>query len=195
MMTVAFKQTKEHKDPEYFVNPKKFVLWLFIIASVMLFAAFTSAYIVRRWEGNWVIFDLPPLFKVNTVVMLVSSFFMQWAYFSAKKDSLIQTKLALIATLILGLCFAAGQWEAYHQLIDNKVFLTGNPAESFIYVIPFIHLLHIAVGICFVLAVTVKTFQYKVHKKNLLTINLCTTYWHFLGALWIYLYFFFLLNR
>jgi cytochrome c oxidase subunit 3 len=50
-------------------------------------------------------------------------------------------------------------------------------------------------GILFLLVVIGKALNLKVHKKNTLSLNLCVTYWHFLGAAWIYLYFFLLLNR
>lgn len=195
MITQTVKQMKQHNDPEYVINPKKFVLWLLIVASVMLFAGFTSAYIVRQGEGNWRVFELPFLFTVNTIIIALSSVFMQWAYMAAKKDELGQIKLALALTLALGLAFVGGQWYAYKELVQNNVFLSGNPSESFVYIISFMHLLHIVGGIVFVLVTFIKSLQLNIHKKNLLTISLCNTYWHFLGILWIYLFVFFQLNR
>lgn len=196
MMTQSIKPAqKRNSDPEYFIHPSKFVLWLMIVASVMLFAAFTSGYIVRRGEGNWLIFDLPKMFTYNTVTIVLSSITMQWAYLSAKKDNLQTLKLMLFATLTLGVTFSVGQWYAWVELVENKIFWAGNPSESFIYVISGVHLFHMVGGLIFVAVVIGKTFQFNVHKKNLLSINLCTTYWHFLGLVWVYLYFFFTLNR
>jgi cytochrome c oxidase subunit 3 len=34
------------------MNPKKFALWIFIASVLMIFAALTSAYIVRQSDGN-----------------------------------------------------------------------------------------------------------------------------------------------
>ncbi|MCU0442312.1 MAG: cytochrome c oxidase subunit 3 [Bacteroidia bacterium] len=193
-MTQSFK-TKQANTPEYAINPTKFVLWLLIVASIMLFAAFTSAYIVRRGEGNWLIFELPSLFMYSTAIIAASSIAMQWAFMAAKKDNLTSLKTGLGITLALGIAFAISQWFAWKQLVANNIHLVGNPSESFVYIISGVHLLHMLGGLVFLLIVLVKTFQYKVHKKNLLTINLCTTYWHFLGLVWVYLYFFFTLNR
>ena len=161
----------------------------------MLFAAFTSAYIVRRGEGNWLIFDLPQAFTINIFVIMVSSVFMQLAYFAAKKDELTKLKTYLFITLGLGVAFAIIQWLGWKQLIAQNIYLVGNPSESFLYVISGMHLFHVILGIGFIVAVIVKAFKFRVHKKNLLSINMCTTFWHFLGLLWVYLYFFFLLNR
>jgi cytochrome c oxidase subunit 3 len=193
--TAVTPHMKEHNDTPAVIDPKKFVLWLLIVASVMLFAGFTSAYIVRRGEGNWLIFDLPNVFAYTTAIIALSSVTMQWAYISAKKDELGQLKTALFLTLCLGIAFAIGQLTGWQQLTANNIHLVGNPAESFIYIIPGTHLLHMIAGIGFVAVVLVKTLKFNVHKKNLLSINLCTTFWHFLGAMWVYLYFFFLINR
>lgn len=177
------------------INPKKFVLWLLIVASVMLFAAFTSAYIVRRGEGNWQLFDLPQMFMYTSVIILLGSITMQWAYISAKRDQLRNQKIALFLTMGLAITFMVGQWIGWEQLVAHNVHLVGNPSESFVYVISGLHLLHMIGGLGFVLATLIKTQMLKVNSKNMLTISLCTTYWHFLGAMWIYLYFFLLLFR
>ncbi|MFN7313146.1 MAG: heme-copper oxidase subunit III [Bacteroidota bacterium] len=186
-------QIQETEQPG--LHPTKFVVWLLIVASVMLFASFTSAYIVRRGEGNWLLFDMPNVFAVSTVIVFLGSVTMQWAYMAAKKDELNQVKSGLILTLILGLGFVISQWLGWQALVANNIHFVGNPSESFFYVISGIHLAHMVGGIIFLLIIIVKAYQFKVHKKNILSINLCTTYWHFLGIAWIYLYFFLLLNR
>ncbi len=188
-------QTMKNENEQYAINPSKFVVWLMIVASLMLFAAFTSAYIVRRGEGNWLIFELPQLFTYSTIVIIISSVTMQWAYLSAKNDNLARLKLALGITFGLGLTFGLMQWFAWKELVANNIHFVGNPSESFIYVISGVHLFHMLGGLIFLLVVIGKTFQFNVHKKNLLSINLCTTYWHFLGLVWVYLFFFFTLNR
>lgn len=193
MMTQTVKT--QPNDPQYAINPTKMVMWLLIIASIMLFAAFTSAYIVRRGEGNWLLFDLPKLFTYNTILIAISSVTMQWAYLSAKKDNLGTLKLMLFLTLGLGITFGVLQWYAWKDLVANNIFLAGNPSESFVYIISGVHLAHMVGGVIFLAVVIGKTFQFNVHKKNLLSIHLCTSYWHFLGAVWVYLFFFFTLNR
>ncbi|OFY85393.1 MAG: cytochrome oxidase subunit III [Bacteroidetes bacterium RIFCSPLOWO2_12_FULL_35_15] len=191
--TVAALSEKEAE--RLLVNPQKLVLWLLIVASVMLFAAFTSAYIVRRGEGNWQIFDLPPMFMYTTIFIALSSITMQWAFISAKKDQLRMQKIALFLTLGLGVAFMIGQWVGWEQLVANNVHLVGNPSESFVYVISGLHLFHMIGGVAFVLIVLIKTLNHGIHSKKMSTIGLCKTYWHFLGAMWIYLYIFLLLNR
>ncbi|MEI7978432.1 MAG: cytochrome c oxidase subunit 3 [Bacteroidota bacterium] len=184
----------DEKEPG--VEPKKFVLWLLLVSSVMLFAGFTSAYIVRRGEGEWVVFELPVMFMLSTGVIVLSSVFMQWAYISAKKDEILNSKIGLLVTLTLGLLFGVMQYWGWSQMVYNAIYFGfANPSGSFVYVITGLHVAHVIIGIFYVLAILIQTFQYKVHKKALRAISMCNTYWHFVGILWIYLYVFLLLNR
>jgi len=193
MMATAKQQNLNDTPPV--INPTKFVVWLLIVASVMLFASFTSAYIVRRGEGNWLLFDIPSVFAYSTAIVVLSSVAIQWAYSAAKRDELGQVKIALFITLILGIAFCVSQWMGWKALVANNIHFVGNPSESFFYVISGVHLAHMIGGILFLLVVIGKALNLNVHKKKILSLNLCVTYWHFLGAAWIYLYFFLLLNR
>ncbi len=193
MMATAKQQNLNDTPPV--INPTKFVVWLLIVASVMLFASFTSAYIVRRGEGNWLLFDIPTVFAYSTVIVVLSSVVIQWAYSAAKRDELGQVKIALFTTLALGIAFCVSQWIGWKALVANNIHFVGNPSESFFYVISGVHLAHMIGGILFLLVVIGKALNLNVHKKKILSLNLCVTYWHFLGAAWIYLYFFLLLNR
>jgi cytochrome c oxidase subunit 3 len=193
-MSSEFKIVEEPKKT-LSMNPRKFAMWLFIASVIMLFAAWTSAYIVRRAEGNWVYFDLPNLFSYTTVMILLSSVTMQWAYFAAKKDNLEMVKIAVGTTTVLGIAFLIGQVLGWKELVSQSVYLVGNPSGSFVYVITGFHGLHIVSAIIFLLIVLRSTFKYKIHSKSMAQMEMCTTYWHFLGGLWLYLFVFLLLNR
>jgi len=191
-MQTVYKKEEEN----YVINPKKFVLWLMIVASIMLFAGFTSAYIVRRGEGNWEVFELPSLFMINSFIAVISSLFMQLAYMSAKKDQKDRTKILLGITVALGLSFCIGQLLAYQQLTANNVFFAfSNPSNSFVYVISGLHLAHVIGGLVFLLIMWGQSFMKTLPKTFQLYLNMCLTYWHFIGILWIYLYLFLYLYR
>jgi cytochrome c oxidase subunit 3 len=197
-MATEIKIVEEARKP-LSMHPKKFAMWLFIATVVMLFAALTSAYIVRQAEGNWMIFDLPSLFYVNTAVIVVSSFTMQWAYWSAKKDLLERAKLAIVITTVLGIAFLIGQVMAWGQMVASNIYFVGDRGSavsgSFVYVLSGLHGLHIVGGLVFLLIVLISAFRYKVHAKNLTQVEMCATYWHFLGGLWIYLLLFLIWTR
>jgi cytochrome c oxidase subunit 3 len=192
--TGDFKIVEEPARP-LAMEPRKFGMWIFMGSVFMLFAAFTSAYIVREAEGNWVYFDMPQVFTISTIVILFSSITMQWAYWSAKKDNLQNAKVMISITAVLGLAFVVLQWQGWGQLVANKIYFVGNPSGSFLYVLTGVHALHIISALVFLLIVLVATYRSKVHSKSLVSIEMCTTYWHFLGGLWLYLFVFLLLYR
>ena len=107
------------------MNAKKFGMWLFLASVMMLFMSITSAYIVRQAEGNWVYFDLPSLFYITSVIIVVSSITMQLAYFASKKDNASTAKMMITITSILGVAFLVGQFLGWKQLVANSIYLVG----------------------------------------------------------------------
>ena len=176
------------------MHPKKFALWLFLVTVMMIFAAFTSAYIVRQSEGNWLEFDLPQSFWITSVIILLSSITMHWAYYSAKRDQIRNVKVAMGITVVLGVAFLVGQFVAWGDLVDMNVFFVGNPAGSFVYVLSGLHAAHLISGVIVLLITLVSAIRYKIHAKRMDQIEMCATYWHFLDGLWLYLFVFLLLN-
>ncbi|MEX2336109.1 MAG: cytochrome c oxidase subunit 3 [Fulvivirga sp.] len=193
-MASDLKLVEEPKRP-LAMHPKKFGLWLFMITVVMIFAALTSGYIVRQSEGNWVVFELPMELWITTGIIVLSSITMHWALLEAKKDNLEMVKIAISITTALGLLFLVGQFYVWGVLVEHNIFFVGNPSGSFLYVLSGLHGFHIISGVIFLMIVLFATFKYKVHSKNLLKIQMCASHWHFLDALWIYLFIFLLLNH
>ena len=172
------------------VHPKEFTLWLSLVSMAMIFAAFTSAYIVRKGDGNWLNFELPSFFNYSTICIAISSLSMIWAHRSARTNELKNLNLALGLTTLLGLVFLVLQFMAYGQMVDAGLFLVGNPSTSFIYIISGVHGVHIFAGLIALIATFAAALQYKVHSKAMLSIRMTSIFWHFLGILWIYLYLF-----
>ncbi|WP_373399769.1 cytochrome c oxidase subunit 3 [Algoriphagus halophilus] len=177
------------------MHAKKFALWLFMVTVVMIFAAMTSAYIVRQSEGNWLEYDLPQIFWLTSGIVILSSVFLQYGYYSAKKDNMLGLKIGLASAVILGIAFLVGQWYSWVALVDEEVFFVGNPSGSFLYVFTGLHALHLISGVIFLIIVLISSFRYQIHSKAMVRMEMATTYWHFLGGLWLYLFMFLLLNH
>ena len=212
MMAATFPQRYER------VSSRKFILWLGIVSIVMLFAGLTSAYIVRQGEGKWVNFQLPDLFIVSTVMIVLSSVTLQWALSSVKKNNTGSMNMALLLTAVFGLGFVLFQYLSWKQLIDGGISLTGtvkdininyeyirvgteNPADiqnvagSFLYALTGLHVIHLLGGLIALTVVLWRAAKRKYSATNYEGISLCATYWHFLDGLWIYLYLFLIFIR
>ena len=185
----------QQPGPNMAMNPKKFLLWLTIVSIIMMFAAFTSAYLVRRAEGNWIEFDIPVIFTYSSIVLLLSSISMHIAYIAAKKDNFMLLRSSISITFVLGIAFLVMQLLGWKQLTQNNVFFVGNPSGSFFYVLSGLHGLHIVSALIVLIFALTAAFKLKIHAKQLNQIEMCATYWHFLDLLWLYLLIFLLYNN
>jgi cytochrome c oxidase subunit III len=166
------------------------LLWIAMISIVMLFAGLTSAYIVRKNVGDWLVFDLPSQFYISTVVIILSSFSMVYVLAAAKKNNSSAITLGLSITLVLGIVFLFSQLFAWRQLVAGGIYLGGsgsNPSGSFLYILSGLHGLHIIGGLIALIVCLIQSLRKKYNSENRLGLQLCSTYWHFLDALWIYL--------
>ncbi|WP_337041545.1 cytochrome c oxidase subunit 3 [Emticicia sp. 17c] len=185
----------EEPKPVLSVNKWKFMVWLFIITIIMLFASQTSAYLVRRAEGNWVEFNIPTIFWFSTLVLIISSGFMHVSLISARKNNQSMLKMAVAITFIFGLAFLAMQYLGWQDLQKQGVFLKGNPSGSFFYVFTGLHMAHLLIGLGILIGTFIMAFRMKIDSKNTLLVEVCATAWHFLDLLWVYLFVFLLYFR
>lgn len=191
-MSELVKDVQLIEEPEetLSMNPRKFILWLFIVSIIMLFAAMTSAYLVRRAEGNWLEYEIPSVFTYSSVVLVLSSLTMHWAYLAAKKDNFGSLKTAITITFVLGAVFLYMQFQGWVALVDQNVFFVGNPAGSFMYIFTGLHGFHLISGLIVLVFALVASFRLRIHAKSLNQLEIAATYWHFLDVLWLYLFLF-----
>ena len=178
------------------IHPQKFALWVGCASIVMMFAGFTSAFVVRRAAGNWLEFDLPNLFFWNTALILLSSVVLHAAFISFKKSKFQQYRGLLVLGSLMAVAFVGMQVLAWNAMDEMGIHLTGNPSGSFVYVISGIHAAHVLGGICALTIALIHAFSLKdlATPKRIHRFDLTVTYWHFVDLLWLYLIGFLLLN-
>lgn len=179
------------------VHPKKFVLWTACASIVMLFAGLTSAYLVRKSQGNWLEFDLPDVFWAGTGAILLSSFALFQAEKSFAKGLEGRYKIFLSAAFVLGMVFLVLQYKGWTAMFQMGVDLKVNPSASFVYVISGVHAAHVLGGLAALIAALIHGFglQFNPTKARRLRLNLTSTYWHFVDLLWVYLFIFFIIQH
>ena len=178
------------------IHPYKFILWIAMGSIIMMFAGFTSAYVVKRNQTNWLEFSLPPVFWYSTAVILLSSLTVHLAQKSFQSRDMARYRMLITVTAFLGVAFIVLQFFGFKYLVDNGVQLIGsgsNPAGSFLGVITGVHILHVLGGVVALAIMFAKAFSSSIKNYSSITIELASTYWHFVDALWIYLFIFFLM--
>ncbi len=177
------------------IHPHKFTLWVGIGSILMMFAGLTSAYIVKRNQANWSSFEIPMLFWISTIAIVLSSFTLYLAAKSFKERRMSMYRSLMAATLLLGVIFITLQFFGFKQLWDQGLTLQRNVAYSFLYVIVGLHALHVIGGVIALVVMSLKAFSSKTRIYSSVPVELISTYWHFVDVLWIYLLIFLLMIR
>ena len=175
---------------DYSPPPASTGIWVVLASISMSFLAFTSALVVRQGSSNdWRHLTLPSILYLNTVVLLASSITLELgrSQVGASMGGLRTARKPtrwLYVTLFLGLLFVAGQYVAWMQLHSQGLFLATNPNSSFFYVLTAVHALHVSGGLGGLIRV-IRRLDKSVLTKS--TLDATSTYWHFMGGLWVYL--------
>jgi cytochrome c oxidase subunit 3 len=177
------------------IHPHKFTLWVGIASIIMMFAGFTSAYIVKRNLTNWVTFDLPEIFWYSTAVILLSSLTIMASRKLFKQGEMAKYRRLLAVTMLLGILFVILQTIGFLSLWEKGFTLTKNVSFSFLYIIVGLHALHVLGGVIALLIVLIKAFSVRIKTYSSVPIDLMSIYWHFVDFLWIYLLIFLILIR
>ncbi|MFZ6050909.1 cytochrome c oxidase subunit 3 [Halocola ammonii] len=123
------KDVYEDYDPAVKVRTKKMLMYFIIFSIVMIFAAFTSAYIFNYWGQFWVHINIPTAFWVSNVIIVFSSLTIYLALRAAKRDDQKNTTIYLIATFILGVAFTISQFSGFGTLMDQGIHIAGARIE------------------------------------------------------------------
>ena len=193
----------EQKD-ELIFHPKRIMLFILLFGLSFLFFALTVSYVYIRVINAVPPVQVPWLFVLNTLVLLASS----WTMVRAKKaylnDETAQYQQYLLRTLQLSVVFMCMQIIAWYLLIQSNIHLGSSTTVAFLYVISFVHLVHVLAGIPFLylfyraakkrMVDPVTVLVYFSDPEKQLKLRLLTIYWHFLDFLWVYLVLFFAVN-
>jgi cytochrome c oxidase subunit 3 len=189
-MTTTFPNNEPQR-----IHPHKFVMWVALGSIIMMFAGLTSAYIVKKNQSIWLQFDLPLMFWYSTGVIVASSLTMFMAAKAFKSNEWSKYRTLIGVTAALGLLFLILQYLGFKSLQANDIALLGpksNSAASFLFVITILHMLHVLGGVIALITVQVRVALNKnVSRSSLSTVEVLGTYWHFVDALWIYLFLFY----
>ena len=185
---------------------KKMMLWFGMISITMTFAGLTSAFIVSSSRPDWLdSFVLPNWFTISTISIVFSSIFFQLAKFRLDKYVRVSlpeniniyiernnVNILLVLTILTAIVFVVSQFLGFNEIISQGYYFTGPESSvttSYVYILVFLHLAHLFAGMI-VLTVVISKFNKQKYEKNKLGFELALIFWHFLGALWIYLFFF-----
>jgi cytochrome c oxidase subunit 3 len=160
-------------------------MWMFLGTLVMLFAAFTSAMVVRRAGSDWRTLDLPSILWVSTVFIVSSSGALEYG----RRRSLRSEALAGVgAAAALGLLFLTAQLLAWGELVRRGVYLPTSPDASFFYMLTGVHAVHLVAALAVVAWLFGSLVRNARPSEWRRLAGVAAAFWHFLAGTWIYLF-------
>jgi cytochrome c oxidase subunit III len=163
-------------------------LFVLLAASTMVFAALTSAFVVRRgMSDDWASMHKPPILWLNTVILLASSVVLDRSRGALKRHDRSKFNIWWTAGTALGILFLVGQAIAWYQLKTQGVYISSNPSSSFFYVLTASHAFHLLGGVAALVYVDVQALRLRLGPAKRTAIDVTAIFWHFLDGLWLYL--------
>jgi len=194
----------QREEPFINIPQPKLYLYLLLFSLTILFIVFAVGYVsTRAAQGNAAVY-LPPIFIVNSILLLGCSYTMFLANKSYKADNTRNYQLSLWGTFFLTIVFLGLQilgWTLYYDvLLGNNIGI----GKQYLYALSGLHFAHVLAGLPFlaIFLVTayirmkepVSVLVYFSDPDKKLKLEMLSIYWHFLDGLWIFLVLFFLLN-
>lgn len=242
-------------SPEVRSRTKKMLMYFIVFAIVMLFAGFTSAYIVSSMGQYWVHVIPGTALWVSNGLIVASSATLWWAVRQMRAGAKQLSLFALALTLMLGIGFTLSQsagwkslssqgmgwnisnhesgmqayrWNNIESLIEGdavygqdfeilrsgrtllfdpvkkelyapddelmvrpitrEVKRTSNSSGAYLWALISVHILHLVFGFIYLIVNTIRVMTGVIHSGDVVRLESLSVYWHFMGALWLYLF-------
>lgn len=154
---------------------------------LFVYLIFSYAYLASQSRAGFVTGGLPKLDLAlpATILLLLSSVTAEWSKRIARRGKLDWSRLGLALTLILGIFFvvlSGIEW-------SRKSFKLSDSSYSSIYfLLTGIHLSHVVVGLLALAAILAWSFTGRVSSGHDQHRALATLYWHFVDAVWLFVF-------
>jgi len=123
-----------------------------------------------------------------TILLLCSSFTFWKAEQNHQRENFTRVKAWLIATILLGVIFLAGQGHEYYNLIKENVLINKNEFGSNFYALTGFHGLHVLIGLVVLIIVLLLTLNGFLRNKSSSVLSTVGIYWHFVDVVWIFVF-------
>jgi len=175
---------------------------LFIASELMFFAALFGVYFNVRatttpwppegtefisWQGSG-LFGLG-ISVLITIILVSSSFTMQWATNRIRKGDRTGMNRGLAMTLVLGLAFLGLMMYEYYVLVTEHYFgINTGVYGSLFYVMTGFHGAHVLGGIVGIGVVLARGLRGQFSADHHVAVEAVHYYWHFVDVVWIFLF-------
>jgi cytochrome c oxidase subunit 3 len=183
-----------HSGGSIALPKEKLALRVFVGVVGVVFSLSVVAYSDRMILADWSPVPEPLIMWINLAVLLASSVAMQWAVVNSHRDKMANVEVGLLVGGAFALAFLAGQLLVVRQLDALGYFAPTNPALAFLYMLSALHAIHLIGGLYVWGRTVLRIWRGYEARKVYFSVELCAFYWHFLLALWLVLFVWFVIT-
>jgi cytochrome c oxidase subunit 3 len=178
------------------INTALLGMLLFIGSETMFFAGLFGAYFnARAAAQTWPPPGLenviePGLVPVlATIILIASSFTMQWGLMRIQKGDRTGMNRALAVTLIMGLVFLGMQAFDYYELVvDHGFGINSGIYGTLFFTMTGFHGAHVFGGVVGIAVILLRGVSGQFSAKHHVAVEAVSAYWHFVDIVWIFLF-------
>ena len=194
----AFKKMEQ-------MHPHEVLVYVSMVGSAVIFLFTIVAFTISKPpQAEFFKFEFPKSFIISTFILLISSFTVTRVIPEFEKDNLEGVKKWLGITFLLGLVFSCLQFTGWKELGAYNILFTGERSGAYLYVISGLHVIHMVGIMGYLLYLlleanktsndVVKHLVYSTNPYQKVKFKLLSSCWHFVDAVWIVIFFYFLFS-
>nr|ALO64635.1 cytochrome c oxidase subunit III [Andrena haemorrhoa] len=174
----------------------KMSMILFIISELLFFVAFFWTYFHSSITPSIEIgMNWPPLSieqfnpynipLLNSIILISSGLTITWSHYSMLNNNLLETKISLILTIILGMYFTMLQ---VYEYMEAPFCFNDSIYGSIFFMTTGFHGLHVNIGLIFIMICLMRLMKNHFSKMHHLNFETASWYWHFVDIIWLFVY-------
>lgn len=179
-----------HRDISY--PPGGILLWIIIILELVTFGLGIGGLVYygnlepELFHSSRLMLNAP-LGMLNTLVLLVSGYFMADTVAKLKSWELESSKRSLLLTMLGGLVFVGlKSWE-YYEKLSSDIEMADNMFFTFYWLLTGFHLAHVLVGLVILLVIWIN-MKNKSKTVELADVESGAAFWHMCDLIWLLLF-------
>ncbi|WP_027416288.1 cytochrome o ubiquinol oxidase subunit III [Aneurinibacillus terranovensis] len=166
--------------------------WIFLVTDCILFGSLFATYVVLRTHTDGgptgkELFEVPG-FVTETFLLLTSSFTSGLATLAMHKGKLKSLIGWLIVTVLLGLGFIGFEVSEFTKMAMEGATISRSAFLSAFFTLVGTHGLHVSVGLIWMIGIIFQLKHYGITDVTNRKVSIISLYWHFLDAVWIFLF-------
>lgn len=176
----------------FFYPPGGILIWMIICLEVSVFML--ALLVMKHYEttDTQMFHDSAKSLSLlsgtsNTVVLLISGYFMAEALFWFREKDLMRFKKFLLYTLTGGAIFVVIKMIEYMDKLSHGLTIGFNHFFTFYWFITAFHLIHVLIGMAILLYLYRKTDEAETEEYPL-NLEAATAFWHMCDLIWVMIF-------